>query len=729
MNTVPADIQSIILSNLPLETCLSVGDSCRIWYEFLHASDGCLVRSKVLERAPWFTLEEGGGELDSWVKAARVVVSRSRRTILPKVARGEKLQAIKSLEYPVGKFINSPIRVKGIDVGFNDEARESMKPLFDTQLGTSNRHRCVLEGTTLIGEKRSFDLKTLTTGTQTFDRLKKKEFGATNRGTTCVSPSGIVFRNTNPEGFVHVIAENDVMVHVRYSTSEREGAYSSDEEDDEDEDDENEGPDFHFDKNDFDCLIHKPSYPREDDGSMLVGDDSGHLKLWPQFDDFAGYTLVNLLPGAAGALVQKMSCSKVVSSYLGYIEPTADLRHVIICAIPFVRDALSIEYRALMNQFYFSYNGYLFFLWEGRLIRLWVDLGFQKDIPMIKETRVALGHNRLPQEDVNDTRCLTAVSASGFPHLGTFVVQGMMYSLCVPVQGDRKRGLDRYVTYQNCHGAVVGDLHTGKTYIMRGERCGRLAAIPFLDGDKVGFYSIRHDMFVDIEKGINTTADMTKLFELLRNKYKKIPEPKPNFQHFGYEKNDSYNHPRQVDPNLAFLDLKPAQFVNQDGFNHTYKLFMGGTPGTYRALDWTERFPDSDLDEYDNDGEYIPRYDDEDLEDEDTGARDWDIALKLPRMEYEHDLVRDSDNEDEDGMLTDVADIDYLEEGYKDAKERRVKDVRYDDKEYFRGFHQGFRDINGYTEDSDEDPYWGSNPKHRVTTTSSAPFNVYYMHG
>lgn len=72
------------------------------------------------------------------------------------------MQAIKSLEYPVGKFTSSPVRVNGVVVGFNDEARESMKPLFDSQPIAVSRE-CVLQGTTLRGEKRSYDLKTLTT--------------------------------------------------------------------------------------------------------------------------------------------------------------------------------------------------------------------------------------------------------------------------------------------------------------------------------------------------------------------------------------------------------------------------------------------------------------------------------------------------------------------------------------------------------------------------------------
>lgn len=721
MNTVPADIRCSILDHLPLEGCISLAESCRSWNELFRSADDSLVRTKVLQRVPWFTLEEGEGEgkLNTWAKAARVIASRSRRTILPKVKRGEKLQAIKSLEFPVGKFTSSPVRVKGVDVGFNDEARKSMDPLFESQHIPVNSE-CVLQGTTLLSRQRSFDLKTLTTGTLT---CPKKSHGVTERGTTCVSPSGIVFRNTSPGGFVHVIAENDVMVHVRYSTSEREDSYLSDFSDEEDDEDDEEDKTA-FDEGDFDCLIHKPSYPLQQDRSMLVGDGGKHLPMWPQFEESAGYTLINLLPGSAGALVQKMTSSKVVSSYLGYIEPTADLRHVIICAIPFVRDALAMEYPCLTNQFYFSYNGYLFFLWEGRLIRLWVDLGYQKDIPMHDATREALGHAKLPQEDVNDTRCLTAVSASGFPTLGTFVAQGMMYSECDPVQGDRKRGLDRYVTYKDCQGAIVGDLHTGKTYFMRGQKCARQEGIPFLDGDKVGFYSFRFDLFQDVLEGLNTTADMTKLYELLCTKYKRTPERKPNFKYFGYEKNDFYNHPRQVDPNVAFLDFKPAQFANQDGFNHTYKLFLGGTPGSYRAYDWAARFPDSDLDEYTTGGDYIPRYADEDLEDEKTGALDWDIALKLPRADYEHDLDLRGDPGNEEKKDDD---INYFDEGYKDAKERRVKDVRYDNKEYFRGFHQGYRDANGYTEESDEDPYWGSNPAHKVITTSSAPMNVYYM--
>jgi hypothetical protein len=84
----------------------------------------------------------------------------------------------------------------------------------------------------------------------------------------------------------------------------------------------------------------------------------------------------NHLPGSAGFQIKRFLAAHNVSPYLGYIEPTEDLRHIIFCAAP-CADAGGYDGGDKFHQEYCAtYNGYLYHLHEGRFLRLWVDMGY-----------------------------------------------------------------------------------------------------------------------------------------------------------------------------------------------------------------------------------------------------------------------------------------------------------------------------------------------------------------
>lgn len=69
--------------------------------------------------------------------------------------------------------------------------------------------------------------------------------------------------------------------------------------------------------------------------------------------------------------------AEVVSPYLGYIGPNAELRHVIICAVPFFGYGGFMSLDSAHLRFHVTYNGNLYYIHEGRFTQLWVDFGCQ----------------------------------------------------------------------------------------------------------------------------------------------------------------------------------------------------------------------------------------------------------------------------------------------------------------------------------------------------------------
>ncbi|KAG5366727.1 hypothetical protein CJU89_1163 [Yarrowia sp. B02] len=342
-----------------------------------------------------------------------------------------------------------------------------------------------------------------------------------------------------------------------------------------------------------------------------------------------------------------MTTAEDCSSYLGYIEPTAEQQHVILCAIPFIRDALSMEYPDLIKKFYVSFNGYLFYLWEGRLIRLWMDLGFQTEVAFDSFHRSTLGHDYLSQKSV--TRALTAYSA--FPNLGTFVVQGMMFQGSDMVQGDKARGMDRFVTYKDCDcdGGIVGDLVSGKTYVMRDSKTKKKLAIPYEKEGGVGFYSVPAGLMKDFSESMEASGDMKERFEELCVAYREKEEPKIDFAFFPYE------------GRCSLVPKEPTK--RMEGYD-----------------------TDGDSSEDETDG--YPK--------ETFGSSDWDMPVDALRNDEDYNV--------EFSHVEPVEELDFFKIGFDDAFERRIPE-RLNKWKYTRGYQAGYRSLEGYCDDSDEDPF------------------------
>ncbi|KAG5357854.1 hypothetical protein CJU89_4338 [Yarrowia sp. B02] len=112
------------LSNL--ETCIAFSQVCRDHYQLWKSSDTGLVREKVQDRAPWFSLDSSLG-LDSWGKCALVAVARTRRALDDK---NKNLYVLKNLSVAVTLSCNKMETVKPVNVS-NPELRKAMKPLFE----------------------------------------------------------------------------------------------------------------------------------------------------------------------------------------------------------------------------------------------------------------------------------------------------------------------------------------------------------------------------------------------------------------------------------------------------------------------------------------------------------------------------------------------------------------------------------------------------------------------
>lgn len=640
MDTLPADIQLQIYGQLSLNDCLALSDTCQTLRSLWSAVDDSFVKTLVLQHVPWFTLNDDGSELTTWDKCARVVVARS----------SGKLLGIKSLNVPM-TFDNAPVRVKSTDVTFDSETRTNMEPLFDQKLLCA--HFCDSQtGSKLHNGSQWFDLKTLQVGTEEVKKstATSTKFGVSERGEMCVSPSGITVVHSDQGGVVHVLAENDNLLLVRFTTRHSFRGPDSDMDSDNEEDaadiKEHWESQKYFDEGDKDCVIHKASFERDERGFVVIDEDTV-TQLYPQFDDFdAGTTFINLLPGAGGAFVLKYTTQQVCSSFLGYIEPTESLEHVIICAIPLFRDFMAFEYVSYIEKFWISYNGYLYIQFEGRLIQLWVDMGLRKQVNIVSESRRALGLDLLTQE--KDYKAYTAVNKN-FPTLGTFIVQGMMYRSTELIQNGR------YVTFTEAAGRVVGDLLSGKTYFVRDWLSQSKIAIPFKSEAGVGFYSLHSQMTVELVENMKDAQ-----FDALCKQFQDVVEPndpKARYDSFKYEKNDFFQHPIPVQMDSAFIE---------DNFHDA---------------------PESVSD-------------DGDLE-------DWDLAGSRMRNAASRYVEETVDTKD------------LYKAGYDDAVVRKVKDVRCDEMDYYKGFHAGYRARNGYTEESDQDCYWGSNPNHGVDTGAS----------
>lgn len=235
---------------------------------------------------------------------------------------------------------------------------------------------------------------------------------------------------------------------------------------------------------DSQCLVHKDMCLRDNQGNYLV-DEKQLTAIKPQ--NWYGKTDITLLPGDMGAMMVKSLEDDPLEfysygekkrgiyvhssgyfgtrysqpdtnvhgrlkfrdkSYLAYIEPTPELRHVILCFLPICSPGDENS-----SSFIF-YNGYLYYHYSRMVVRLWVDLGFQKYVDLGEDWQT-LGHHELAQ--TYDTQALTAINPA-FPlmYIGSLADRKSHKSI---VQA--QNGLERYVT---ARGSEVIDLLTGTTF-------------------------------------------------------------------------------------------------------------------------------------------------------------------------------------------------------------------------------------------------------------------------
>ncbi|KAG5356501.1 hypothetical protein CJU90_1839 [Yarrowia sp. C11] len=456
-----------------LESCVALSQVCAHFFDVWNDLDESLVRERVVERAPWFVeLDE---ECNSWRLAALVLTKRTKKALSK---QNKHLYVLRDLSVAVSLCCNQVEVVEAVDFARDAETRQNMDPLFDEAvlvpssiyegdvspdrnegpersiylLHRTLYDRAAVEGATLLIRGQEVDLKTMEVSESMFPHWYKIPFRTwhkmTGKPAVAESPSGLRVVNVHGEN-IEVVDENDSLLLVRYWTQNGRAA--------------------------ADTLIHKASHCRDATGAYLVSSQNGVS--WP-FPLRATHgecngTPVCLLPGAGGALA--MSDANLVRSkknleYLFYVEPVAGLDQVVICELPLVPAPPFPNH--IFLPFFTCYKGYLYLHLDGRMLRLWVDLGLRAKVSE-------------SQSPFFSSQALT-VWDRRFPAIGV--------GAAIPEEKDRMwyRGpylfrKGRYVTEAESYGLVVGDLETGTTYYNEKE----VLSVPFRAEDgSVGFYSV-----------------------------------------------------------------------------------------------------------------------------------------------------------------------------------------------------------------------------------------------
>ncbi|KAG5358634.1 hypothetical protein CJU89_5271 [Yarrowia sp. B02] len=633
LDSVPEDLKLRILEMCDLETCLELSDSCKTYRKLWASLDKTFVCERVLKRVPWFQLNEGSTGLTSWDKCARVLVDRSARCLTESDDirdRGGTV-LIKSLEMAGVGNIFAHQRVDATDVTEN-ELREQMKPIFPDDVIET------LRGQSMVGTKLNFYEMVLDVKTMLASRTETPlaDVHPAERTARATSPSGLVLRHVDPEEDVAVVDENDNLIHITYSTSK---PYMDPEECGEI-------------RAGIDGIIHKASHERDEEGCLVIDPEKLVIK---QAKDELCVPLFNLLPGSAGALITRFTSTVNVSPYFGYIEPTADLRHIILCAVPPAVGGYH-GYDHFNQKFCVIYNGYLYYLFEGRFVQLWVDFGFQKQLKINSTIRKDIGHESLPQK--TDARALVSMNAF-FPMLGTFAIPTEVYKLLGIIQDDKNQGMDRFVTLRDACGLVVGDLLTGATYVCKNRKSDRQLVIPYIDNKKrktVGFYSFSPyhssrlaDLMIRMYNQNIVSEDLNLRYDCMHGTPEEHKEYELNIlnpYHPPRSRKDFWAYPRKV--KYAFVDEASDFFVE----------------------------------------------DDELVEPEEEDVDDWDCGTDIGR--HYHNAKKSKE---------------HFKKGKRDG-DRGRPDTRYNKQEYFMGYHEAYRYKFGYEDPNGIDDYWGSNPKH-----------------
>lgn len=183
------------------------------------------------------------------------------------------------------------------------------------------------------------------------------------------------------------------------------------------------------------------------------------------------HTVIKCMDEDGGALM--MQYVGDVTPYVCYIEPTPELKRVVICNIP----------PAAVKSFQFlAHDGYLVMYFLGRFVRLWVDMGVQKRIHFLSDFRETLGFEKLAQ--ISDTRALAAVPKS---YVNNINFEGHYKGLGKPIQGPPYEGFSRYVSLYEAKGLVVGDLDDGNCYLATSNDI----VIPCVKDKKLTLYALK----------------------------------------------------------------------------------------------------------------------------------------------------------------------------------------------------------------------------------------------
>lgn len=486
-----AEILLGIYKQCDLESCIALSQVCSESHVLFNSLDESVLRAKVLERVPWFDLRDSNAS--TWQEAVRIVVSRTAKALddknlnlylvkdlkvtaylgcnkvvhCDKIGKGDEgVKAVfDRLKLEVSEVADEGAAADGKDPKAEEKASEETASSADgtkaedttvkgedkssrSEMSTSTSEKSSTEGdkVSVVAEKSTPSEETGSTaekipeaeanGSKAED-AKAEEAGSSESPTpsesdpddiscTVTAPSGAQVCNT--DGPIKILGENDKLIHVRFDSYEGEG----------------------------DFLIHKETHEwrDKDDGTFNVHEHETMVTLGPSpsgaKDTVEGGT-VHLLPGSAGALVitHKGEDSPAHRQMLFYVLPNKELTHVLICTLP-----PSLTYRAAYSEgdtkFFTTYDGYLFVYLAGRLIRLWVDLGYRTELIDNLEIDEHL-------EGVQN-RCLTVWNRN-FPLIGSF-----SETVKESPQGFQIQREGRYVTVGGVRGRV-GDLKSGKMFI------------------------------------------------------------------------------------------------------------------------------------------------------------------------------------------------------------------------------------------------------------------------
>lgn len=453
MDILPRELRRSIFDLCDLESLVSLRQANRFFYNALEDFDDTLIRDKVIKRAPWF---ETGFDRDNWMQCARLIVNRSAA-----VLNGMDYET----EWFLVKDIRAAMRISPETTyvkpdNFHKMTSESKLMFPDSLLRAPGKYH--VKGSKLLVKGLEMDLSTRLT--DAYDEYDPDNMvpPLPSSKPEVTSPSGLKLQSHDKKTRIRVLDENDKLLLVRIR---QEGDRATD---------------TLARTRDVEHIVHKESCPRDDDGVLII--DRKNLLTIGAIATH-GVSVIKLLPGAGGALVNMYYNEGW--SYLAYVEPTKDLRHVVICFVPCIHRTVSMEETKTRPNNYIFYDGFFFFYFGGRLFRLWVDLGYETRIPR----RQVPDNRRLPQP--YDTQCLTGCHP--FYHaMGTFCEQDLDMDRHTLVQGSKEQGLDHYVTVRRSGGYVVGDLKTGHTWQVNEFCPQRQLMIPYLEKGKVKFFTMDH---------------------------------------------------------------------------------------------------------------------------------------------------------------------------------------------------------------------------------------------